>query len=65
MKTVQETVQYEIKTYPSVLSKTCSVAFFQKKIQSAVKSAKEREDRSIDVVINALMVLRKLPTRLK
>ena len=51
LKTVQETVQSEIKSYSSVLSKTCSAALSEKKIQAAVKSATEREDRNRNVVI--------------
>ena len=49
--TVQETVQSEIKSYSSVLTKTCSAALSEKKIQAPVKSATDREDRSRNVVI--------------
>ena len=51
LKTVQETAQSEMKTYSSVLSKTCSSALSEKKILAAVKSATEREDRSRNVVM--------------
>lgn len=49
--TVQETVQSQIKSYSSVLTKTCSAALSEKKIQAAVKSATDREDRSRNLVI--------------
>ena len=40
-----------MKSYSSVLTKTCSVALSQKKISAAVKSATNREDRSRNVII--------------
>ena len=49
LKSVQTTVQSEMKSYSSVLSKTCSVALSQRKLQSAVKLAAEKEDRSRNV----------------
>ena len=51
LKSVQTTVQSEMKSYSSVLSKTCSAALSQRKLQSAVKLAAEKEDRSRNVVI--------------
>ena len=40
-----------MKSYSSVLSKTFCAALSQRKIQSAVKSAAEKEDRSRNIVI--------------
>ena len=51
LKSVQTTVQSEMKSYSSVLSKTCSAALSQRKLQSAVKLAAEKEDRSRNAVI--------------
>ena len=49
--TVQTTVETELKSYSSALSKTCSAALAPKKIQAAVKSASEKDDRSRNVII--------------
>ena len=54
LKTVQETAQSEMKTYSSVLSKTCSAALSEKKIQAAVESATERGDCEENVCIQGV-----------
>ena len=51
MKSVKNTLQTEMKSYSSVLSNTCSSALSQKKIQAAVKSATDSEDRSRNIIV--------------
>ena len=51
MSLVKTTVQSEMKSYSSVLSKSCSAALAPKKIQAAVKRVAENSDRQRNVVI--------------
>ena len=51
LQSVKNSVKTEMKSYSSVLTKTCSVALSQKKISAAVKSETNREDRSRNVII--------------
>ena len=43
-----------MKSYSSVVSKSCSTALVQKKIEAAVKKAPDREDRSRNLIIYGL-----------
>ena len=47
LKTVQTTVQTKIKSYSAAVSKSCSFALSDKKIQAAVKSVTDQEDKLI------------------
>ena len=49
--TVKETVTSELRSYSSVVSKSCSAALEPKKIVSAVRKVTEVEDRSRNVVV--------------
>ena len=51
LKTVQTTVQTEIKSYSAAVSKSCSVALSEKKIQAAVKSVTDKEDRNRNLIL--------------
>ena len=51
MKSVQNVVQEEMKTYSSALSKTCAAALAPKKIRAAVKTVSDKEDRTRNVII--------------
>ena len=51
ISSVQTTVKTELKSYSSVVSKSCSAALSQKKITAAVKNVADREDRSRNVII--------------
>ena len=51
LKTVQTTVQTEIKSYSAAVSKSCSVAFSEKKLQAAVKSVTDKEDRNRNIIM--------------
>ena len=42
--TVQNTVQAEMKTYSSVVSKSCNAALASKKIQAAVRKVAQKDD---------------------
>ena len=48
---VKTTVQAEMKTYSSAVSKSCSQALAPKKIQAAVKKVAEKTDRTRNIVI--------------
>ena len=48
---VQATVQKEIKTYSTVVSKSCAAALAPRKIQTAVRKVNEETDRSRNFVI--------------
>ena len=48
---VKTTVQAEMKSYSSVVSKSCSQALAPKKIQAAVKKVAETTDRTRNIVI--------------
>ena len=54
MKSVQNVVLEEMKTYSSALSKTCAAALAPKKIRAAVKTVSDKEDRTRNVVIYGL-----------
>ena len=51
LKSVESTVQSTVQSQMISYSKTCSAALSQKKIQSAVKSATDKEDRRKNLVI--------------
>ena len=51
LKTVQTTVQIEIKSYSATVSKSCSVALSVKTIQAAVKSVTDKEDRNRNLIL--------------
>ena len=51
LKSVQTTVQTEMKSYSSALKKTCAAALTPKKICTAVKTIAEKDKRSRNVVI--------------
>ena len=51
LKTVQTTVQTKIKSYSAAVSKSCSVAFSEKKLQAAVKSVTDKEDRNRNIIM--------------
>ena len=51
LKAVHETVQTEMKSYSSVVAKSCSAALAPKKIEAAVRNVSEKEDRSKNVII--------------
>ena len=55
LKSVQRTVQSEMKSYSAVLTKTCSAALSEKKISSAVKLANDKEDRKKNVVFHGVL----------
>jgi hypothetical protein len=46
ISSVQRTVKTELKSYTSVVSKSCLAALSQKKIAAAVKNVADQEDRS-------------------
>lgn len=51
LKSVQSAVTSELKSYSSVLTKTCSAALAPRKIRSAVKTVADREDRSKNLIM--------------
>ena len=51
LNAVQNTVQTELKTYSSALTKTCAAALAPKKIKAAVQSVSEKEERSRNIII--------------
>jgi len=51
LKSVQTTVQTEMKSYSSALKKTCAAALTPKKICTAVKTIAEKDERSRNIVI--------------
>ena len=51
LKAVHETVQSEMKSYSSVVSKSCSSALAPKKIEAAVRKVADKEDRSRNVIV--------------
>ena len=52
--TVQSTVQTELKSYSSVLKTTCSRALGPRRMQAAMKSVAEAEDRSKNLIVYGL-----------
>ena len=51
LKAVHETVQTEMKSYSSVVAKSCSAALAPKKIEAAVRKVSDKDDRSKNVII--------------
>jgi len=51
LKSVQTTVQTEIKSYSSALKKICAAGLMPKKIYTAIKTIAEKDKRSRNVVI--------------
>ena len=51
LKTVHETVQTEMKSYSSVVAKSCSAALASKKIEAAVRKVSDKDERSKNVII--------------
>ena len=51
LNAVQNTVQTELKTYSSALTRTCAAALTPKKIKAAVQSVSEKEERSKNIII--------------
>jgi hypothetical protein len=52
LKTVHATVQTEIKSYSAAVSKSCSeLALFERKLQDAVKSVTDQEDRNRNLIM--------------
>jgi hypothetical protein len=58
LKTVQNTIQTEIKSYSAAVSKSCSVAQSEKRLQAAVEFAVDMEVRNRNLI--KCMVLRRL-----
>ena len=54
LNTVKKTVESELKSYSSVVERTCSAALAPQKIASAVSKVKREEDRSNNVVVFGL-----------
>ena len=54
LKAVQNTVQTGMKSYSSVLAKNCSAALAPKKIEAAVRTVADKDDRSKNVIIYGL-----------
>ena len=53
-KAVQSTVENEMKTYASAVSRSCSSALTPKKIEAAVQKVAEKEERSRNVIVYGL-----------
>jgi superfamily I DNA and RNA helicase len=51
LKDVKSTVQTEMKSYSSIVQKTCSSALSTRKIAAAVKNVTDKDDRSKNVII--------------
>ena len=51
IKAVQTTVEKEMKSYSSVVARSCSNAVSTKKIETAVKRVADKQDRSKNVII--------------
>ena len=51
LKAVHETVHNEMKSYSSVVAKSCSAALAPKKIEAAVRKVSDKDDRSKNVII--------------
>ncbi len=51
LKAVQNTVQNEMKSYSSIVARSCSTALAPKKIEAAVRKVASKEDRSKNVII--------------
>ena len=51
LNNVQKTVQTEMKTYSSVVSKSCAAVFAPKKIEAVVKNVADREERCRNVIL--------------
>ena len=54
VKSVQEVVETEMKSYSSALTKTCAAALAPQKIRAAVKTVSDKEDRGRNVIIYGL-----------
>ncbi len=54
LKAVHTTVEKEMKSYSSAVTKNCSAALSTKKIEAAVRKVVDKEDRSRNVVIYGL-----------
>jgi hypothetical protein len=54
VQSVQGVVETELKSYSSVLTKTCTAALAPNKLHAAVKSFANKEDRSRNVMIYGL-----------
>jgi hypothetical protein len=54
LKAVQNTVQTEMRSYSSVVAKSCSAALAPKKIKAAVRKVIDKDDRSRNVIIYGL-----------
>ena len=54
VKSVQSVVETEMKSYSSVLSKTCTAALAPQKIRAAVKTVSDKNDRTRNVMIYGL-----------
>jgi len=59
--TVQNTVENEMKSYASAVSKSCNAALTAKKIQSAVKKVSEIEERTKNIVIYGIQETEDIP----
>lgn len=51
LKAVKTTVETEIKSYSSVVAKSCKAALSTKKIEAAVRKAADKEDRTKNAII--------------
>ena len=51
LKSVQTTVQTEMKSYASAVAKNCSAALAPRKIEAAVRKVSDKEDRCRNVII--------------
>ena len=54
VQSFKETVQKEVKSYAGVVASSCATALSPKKLQTVVKSIKDTEDRSRNVLIHGL-----------
>jgi exosome complex RNA-binding protein Csl4 len=54
LKAVQNTVQTEMKSYASVVSKNCSATLAPKKIEAVVRKVSDKDDRSKNVIIHGV-----------
>ena len=50
-ESVESTVESEIKSYASAVTKTCATALAPKKLTAAIKAVSEKEDRKRNIII--------------
>ena len=55
LKAVHETVQSKMKSYLSLVAKSCSAALAPKWIKAAVRNVSDKHDRSKNFIINEKM----------